>query len=84
MVAAEQLVSARLRGMMTIARAGADETEARATFGRLRDLRDRLADALGRDLPELSMGMTGDAAAAVAEGATIVRVGTALFGPRPG
>lgn len=83
-LAAEQLMSARLRGLMTIARAGADEAEARATFGRLRNLRDGLADVLGRDLPDLSMGMTADAAAAVAEGATIVRVGTALFGPRPG
>ena len=57
---------------------------ARATFAHLRELRDRLADRLGRALPELSMGMSGDAEAAVAEGATMVRIGTAIFGPRPG
>ena len=57
--------------------------EARATFRRLRELRDALADSLGEPLPELSMGMTADADAAVAEGATLVRIGTALFGPRP-
>lgn len=83
-VAVRQLTSARLRGLMTIAAAGATEAEARATFRRLRLLRDRLAGSLGADLPELSMGMTADALAAVAEGATIVRIGTALFGPRPG
>ncbi|HLY36125.1 MAG TPA: YggS family pyridoxal phosphate-dependent enzyme [Candidatus Limnocylindria bacterium] len=83
-LAARQIVGARLRGLMTIARAGAGEAEARDTFRRLRQLRDRLADALGSDLPELSMGMTADAEPAVVEGATIVRVGTALFGPRPG
>ncbi len=78
------LRSARVRGLMTMARAGADDAEQHATFGRLRELRDRLADASGLELPELSMGMTADAEAAVAEGATLVRIGTALFGPRPG
>jgi PLP dependent protein len=82
--AVERLGSARLRGLMTIARAGAGEDEARNTFRRLRALRDKLAESLGQELPELSMGMTADAGAAVAEGATMVRVGTALFGPRPG
>ena len=74
---------ARLRGLMTMARAGASEEEARATFRRLRDLRDQLESSLGERLPELSMGMTADAEEAVAEGATLVRIGTALFGPRP-
>jgi len=74
---------ARVRGLMTMARAGANEDEARATFRRLRELRDRLEASLGDPLPELSMGMTADAEAAVAEGATLVRIGTALFGPRP-
>ena len=77
------LRSVRVRGLMTIARLGAPPEEARAIFGRLRELRDRLQEALGAPLPELSMGMTADAEAAVAEGATLVRVGTALFGPRP-
>jgi hypothetical protein len=70
-------------GLMTIGRAGASDAEARLTFRRLREARDRLRDAIGSDLPELSMGMTADAESAVAEGATLVRVGTALFGPRP-
>lgn len=74
---------ARVAGLMTIARFGAPEAEARATFRTLRELRDGLEQATGIGFPELSMGMTADAGAAVAEGATIVRVGTALFGPRP-
>jgi pyridoxal phosphate enzyme (YggS family) len=78
------LRAATVRGLMTMARAGADENEQHTTFARLRELRDRLAQASGLDLPELSMGMTADVEAAVAEGATLVRIGTALFGPRPG
>ncbi|HEX6129059.1 MAG TPA: YggS family pyridoxal phosphate-dependent enzyme [Candidatus Limnocylindria bacterium] len=78
-----ELRHARVTGLMTIARAGADEAEQRATFASLRDLRDRMQEVAGMELPELSMGMTADAEAAVAEGATLVRVGTALFGPRP-
>lgn len=82
--AVRNLRAARVRGLMTMARAGADAAEQHATFARLRELRDRLAQGSGLELPELSMGMTADAEAAVAEGATLVRVGTALFGPRPG
>jgi pyridoxal phosphate enzyme (YggS family) len=74
----------RVAGLMTIAAAGASTDEARATFRRLRELRDLLQEGSGIALPELSMGMTADADSAVAEGATIVRIGTALFGPRPG
>ena len=55
------------------------EEPARPAFAKVRALRDRLAP----DLPELSMGMSGDFGEAVLEGATLVRVGTALFGPRP-
>jgi pyridoxal phosphate enzyme (YggS family) len=73
---------AELVGLMTIAPFGASEEEARAVFARLRALRDRLQQRVGRDLPELSMGMSADAEAAAAEGATYVRIGTALFGPR--
>jgi PLP dependent protein len=47
-------------------------------------MRDELQQLTGRQLPELSMGMTADADAAVAEGATLVRIGTAIFGPRFG
>ena len=78
------LSSARVVGLMTIAALGADETTARATFARLRELRDGLEESAGIGLPELSMGMTADAEAAAAEGATLVRIGTALFGPRAG
>jgi pyridoxal phosphate enzyme (YggS family) len=72
----------RLIGLMTIAPMGASDADARATFGRLREMRDRMEQAAGIGLPELSMGMTADADAAAAEGATLVRIGTALFGPR--
>jgi pyridoxal phosphate enzyme (YggS family) len=70
-------------GLMTIAPMGASVDEARSVFRRLRELRDQLRDATGLALPELSMGMTADAEAAAAEGATLVRIGTAIFGPRP-
>ena len=83
----EALASARAAtvvGLMTIGPTGAPTGEARATFARLRTLRDALEQAVGHALPELSMGMTADADAAVAEGATLVRLGTAIFGPRPG
>jgi pyridoxal phosphate enzyme (YggS family) len=75
--------AARLVGLMTMAPMGAGEAEARAIFGGLRRLRDELQARLGTPLPELSMGMSADADAAAAEGATLVRIGTALFGPRP-
>jgi hypothetical protein len=65
-----------VRGLMTIGPSGPPEL-ARPGFAALRELADRLS------LPERSMGMTGDLEVAVSEGATIVRVGTALFGPRP-
>jgi pyridoxal phosphate enzyme (YggS family) len=74
--------AASLSGLMTIAPMGASPDDARAIFRRLRELRDRLQDRIGRALPELSMGMSADAEAAAAEGATLVRIGTALFGPR--
>ncbi len=77
-------LSDRVVGLMTMARHGADEGEQRRTFATLRRLRDKLQARAGVALPELSMGMSGDAEAAVAEGATLVRIGTALFGPRPG
>ena len=68
---------------MTIGPTGAPIPAARAAFSRLRRLRDGLEQLVGRRFPELSMGMTADAEAAAAEGATLVRVGTAIFGPRP-
>lgn len=74
--------TARLIGLMTIAPMGATEAEARRVFRGLRATRDRLEDRIGFELPELSMGMSADAESAAAEGATLVRIGTALFGPR--
>lgn len=70
------------RGLMTIAPLDASERELHAVFAGLRNLRDRLAVRCGTALPELSMGMSGDMEIAVAEGATIVRIGTAIFGQR--
>ena len=72
----------RLRGLMTMAPYTDDEVEQRRVFAGLRRLRDELAGG-GLDLPELSMGMSGDYESAVAEGATILRLGTVLFGERP-
>ena len=80
---APELADQPVAGLMTMARMRATEEEARATFRRLRQLRDRVAEASGVGLEELSMGMSDDAEAAAAEGATLVRVGTALFGARP-
>ena len=60
-----------------------DGEAARPYFARLRELRDDLEARLGIKLPELSMGMSGDCVQAVEEGATLVRVGTDIFGPRP-
>ena len=71
-----------LCGLMTMAPAGASEKMLHETFSGLRTMRDRLSAAAGLDLPELSMGMTSDFRIAIAEGATIVRVGTAIFGAR--
>ncbi len=81
-VSSQLPTAARLAGLMTIAPMGATEHAARSVFRRLRELRDELEQASGIGLPELSMGMTADADAAAAEGATLVRLGTALFGPR--
>jgi pyridoxal phosphate enzyme (YggS family) len=71
-----------LRGLMTIAPADAPESAIRMHFRQLRDLRDDLARSLGVELPHLSMGMSDDFAIAVEEGATLLRLGRALFGPR--
>jgi len=76
----------RVRGLMTMPPWLDDPEEVRPYFRALRELRDRLRNLqlVEGDLPELSMGMTGDFEVAVAEGATLVRIGTAIFGPRPG
>jgi pyridoxal phosphate enzyme (YggS family) len=72
-----------IRGLMTVGRLVADPAEARPTFVALRDLLARLRDRRPELGSELSMGMTDDFEVAIEEGATIVRVGRALFGGRP-
>lgn len=71
----------KVSGLMTMAELTADETLQRRSFQRLRAVRDQ-AVAAGHHLPELSMGMSGDFRVAVEEGATLVRLGTLLFGSR--
>jgi PLP dependent protein len=71
-----------LRGLMIIPPPVDDPELARPWFRRLRELRDRAASRLARPLPELSMGMTDDFEVAIEEGATLVRVGRAIFGER--
>jgi len=72
----------RIRGLMTMAPLTVDEALQRRTFAALRTLRDDLATA-SVPLADLSMGMSADWRAAVAEGATLLRLGTILFGDRP-
>lgn len=69
-----------VRGFMTMAAYHDDPEQCRGTFVELRQLRDHWQETLGREFPELSMGMSNDYAVAVQEGATMVRLGTTLFG----
>jgi pyridoxal phosphate enzyme (YggS family) len=72
-----------IHGLMTIGPWAAESERARPVFRRLRELKEKCEQKLGAPLPHLSMGMSGDFEVAIEEGATIVRIGTALFGPRP-
>lgn len=73
----------RVRGLMVLPAAVDDPEASRPVFARLRELRDEMRQQPGGDaLRELSMGMSGDFEVAIQEGATIIRLGTALFGPR--
>lgn len=76
------LPNLNLRGLMVIPRPETDFSLQRAAFARCRHLLESL-QGQGLALDHLSMGMTNDMEAAIAEGATMVRIGTALFGPRP-
>ncbi|HTQ58800.1 MAG TPA: YggS family pyridoxal phosphate-dependent enzyme [Candidatus Solibacter sp.] len=78
----EELPKLELAGLMCIPPFAENPKEARPHFKRLRELRDNLAKQMGRELPVLSMGMSHDFEVAIEEGATEVRVGTALFGTR--
>lgn len=71
-----------VRGLMAIPPFGLEPEASRPYFRALRELRDRLQNDTGHPLPELSMGMSHDFEIAVTEGSTMVRVGTAIFGPR--
>ena len=75
--------SVTLEGFMTMAPIAPDKELARPVFARLRACRDKWEEQFGATFPRLSMGMSGDFEVAVEEGATWVRIGTALFGDRP-
>ena len=74
----------RVRGLMTLALPSPDAALVAACFDRVRDVQRDLRDApvAGQSYDELSMGMSGDFELAIAHGATVVRIGTAIFGPR--
>lgn len=76
------LAHVRLDGLMTMAPIVEQAEQARPVFSGLRDVRDKLAARCGLPLPQLSMGMTDDFEVAIEEGATLVRVGRAIFGER--
>jgi pyridoxal phosphate enzyme (YggS family) len=80
--AANAAAHLRLRGLMTVAPMVEDPEAIRPVFRQLRELRDKTSQQLGVALPVLSMGMTHDYTIAVEEGATMLRLGRALFGPR--
>lgn len=71
-----------LHGLMTMAPFSRQAESARPYFRKLRELKSDCEDKLGAPLPELSMGMSGDYEIAIEEGATLIRLGTTLFGPR--
>lgn len=73
-----------VRGLMAIPPFREEPEQARPFFRKLREIRDGLEQVCGAGLPDLSMGMSHDFPVAIAEGATLVRIGTALFGPRAG
>ncbi len=81
-VAANHLNNVNVVGLMTIPPFSPEPEKARPFFRRLREIRDEVHRALQISLTELSMGMTGDFEVAIEEGATYIRVGTALFGER--
>jgi len=78
-----ELPGLRVAGLMTMAPFVEDEGVLRAAFARLRETGERLGRATEAVGPELSMGMTNDLDVAIAEGSTMIRIGTALFGERP-
>jgi len=69
--------------LMAVPPWSAEPEKSRPHFRQLRELKQKCEQILGIPLPHLSMGMSGDFEIAIEEGATLVRIGTALFGPRP-
>jgi pyridoxal phosphate enzyme (YggS family) len=82
LAALNQLPRIELRGLMTVPPWAPDPEKARPHFRRLRELKLQCEEIIGAPLPHLSMGMSGDFEVAIEEGATLVRIGTALFGAR--
>ena len=78
-----QLQGIQVEGLMTIPPFDSDPENSRRHFSRLRELREQYEKQNGLPLNQLSMGMSNDFEVAIEEGATLVRVGTAIFGPRP-
>ena len=72
-----------IHGLMTVPPWALDPEKVRPVFRQMRELKEQCEQLLGAPLPHLSMGMTGDFEVAIEEGATMVRLGTALFGARP-
>ena len=72
-----------IHGLMTIAPWTSDPEKVRPVFRRLRKIKEECEQILGAPMQHLSMGMSGDFEVAIEEGATIIRIGSALFGPRP-
>ncbi len=77
-----ELPRLEIHGLMTIPPWSPSPERARPVFRKLRELKDQCEQALGAPLPHLSMGMTDDFEVAIEEGATMVRIGTAIFGER--
>lgn len=78
----QSLAGLRVAGFMTMPPPTENPDDSRGSFRALRELRDRAQNEVGVAFPELSMGMSGDFEVAIEEGATLVRVGTAIFGAR--
>ena len=81
-MSAASLPHLEVRGLMTMGPQTDDVATQRTAFRHLAELRRRLRDRLGCELPELSMGMSDDFESAIAEGATLVRIGRAILGER--
>jgi pyridoxal phosphate enzyme (YggS family) len=80
--AINRLPRIEIHGLMAVPPWSAEPEQSRPHFRRLREMKARCEQILGAPLPHLSMGMSGDFEVAIEEGATLIRIGTALFGPR--